>query len=73
MTVADFLKKTARFPEEVDIFIADTNITTWPIQIPIEKIEFDNKLKTVNLHATDNQSVLPGEVMEKMLYSNYEA
>jgi hypothetical protein len=67
--VAELLKKLNNISDDVDVYIADRNITTWPIQIPIDKVEFDEKNKTVYLLTADTQSIPPQSVIEALTYN----
>lgn len=69
MIVAELLKKLNNISDDVDVYIADRNITTWPIQIPIDKVEYDEKNKTVYLLTADTQSVPPQSVIEALTYN----
>ena len=69
MIVAELLKKLNKISDDVDVYIADRNITTWPIQIPIDKVEFDEKNKTVYLLTADTQSIPPQSVIEALTYN----
>lgn len=69
MIVAELLKKLNNISDDVDVYIADRNITTWPIQIPIDKVEFDEKNKTVYLLTADTQSIPPQSVIEALTYN----
>jgi hypothetical protein len=67
--VAELLKKLNNISDDVDVYIADRNITTWPIQIHIDKVEYDEKNKTVYLLTADTQSVPPQSVIEALTYN----
>jgi len=68
MKLSELLAKLDQIPPNTDVFIADKNITQWPIQIPIEDIEYCEKQKTIFLVSADTQSLLPGEIVEKLVY-----
>lgn len=67
MTVSEFLKKLDKIPDDAEIYIADTNLTSWPIQISINKIEFQRK--QINLFTSETQSTLPVNITEQIVYS----
>lgn len=68
MIVSELLKKLNSIPDDADVYIADCNITTWPVQIPIDRIEYDEKSKTVHLLTSDTQSVPPQSVIEALVF-----
>jgi len=68
MKVSELLTKLDQLPPNTEVYIADKNITTWPIQIPIENIEYCEKQKMIFLVSADTQSLLPGEIVERLIY-----
>jgi hypothetical protein len=72
MNVAELLKKLNRIPSDTDVYIADNTITTWPLQIPIDSLLYNEKNKTVYILAADLQTVPPEDIIEKMTYRDEE-
>lgn len=72
MNVAELLKKLNKIPTDADIYIADNTITTWPLQIPIDCLLYNEKNKTVYILAADAQTVPPEDIIEKMTYKDNE-
>jgi hypothetical protein len=72
MNVAELLKKLNKIPTDADIYIADNTITTWPLQIPIDCLLYNEKNKTVYILAADTQTVPPEDIIEKMTYKDNE-
>lgn len=68
MTVADLLKQLDKLPSEADVYIADNNLTGWPVQIPIDKIIFDKKTKDIFLLSADVQSLPPDDIIEEITF-----
>lgn len=68
MNVAALLNKLNKIPGDADIFIADNTITTWPLQIPIDCLLYNEKNKTVYIVAADTQTVPPEDIMEKITF-----
>lgn len=69
VNIAELLKKLSNISDDVDVYIADRNITTWPVQIPIDKVEYDEKSKTVYLLTADTQSIPPQSIIEALIYN----
>lgn len=68
MTVTDLLKHCNKLPDDTDVFIADSNITSWPIQIPIDKVLYDEKHRALFLVTSDTQTVLPEVAINELVF-----